>query len=320
MMSLDQWKKTRRVDHLDLYIAHPRLLWRRGPFHPSVPFDLKVFDEDVAAAAALQTNFDKVCILGRIIVQTAAYLLLTPNPPQRYRKAVQALQQSAQADMNDIASGPKYQQARTRDITNLARGTALAEKHVSLNVFYLAPVGADIALADIDFKIDSHIDNANAANGYKQAKIHFERTNTSATVASQTEAGPFLYNEKFYDQGNEAKRLITYCNASGGAANSIDVVYLSHYDQEPEVEGKTYRSDTYYGGGWQKATRPIVTVTLSGTRETYRTTLAHELGHALTGEGKHSKDPDNLMAGTRNGTNNLTHGQIGWFRNNPYTT
>jgi hypothetical protein len=70
--------------------------------------------------------------------------------------------------------------------------------------------------------------------------------------------------------------------------------------------------------------RPIVTVTLyppAAGFATQPTTLAHELGHALTGDPDHSRDADCLMAGgnIRNAQNTLSDGRVGWFRNNPWT-
>jgi hypothetical protein len=73
---------------------------------------------------------------------------------------------------------------------------------------------------------------------------------------------------------------------------------------------------------WRRT--PIVTVTLNspvGGGATYPATLAHELGHAITGCPAHIQDGNNLMSGgaIRNGTNNLSDGQISRFRKNPWT-
>jgi hypothetical protein len=222
-----------------------------------------------------------------------------------------------------------YQMGRTTDLVNLYRGTPLAHKNINLNVFYLAPIGAAPAVAGIDAVINNHIASANAAAGYIRAGITFTRTNPAATVATQNAAGqslllpvtpevPVARQGNFADGGIGATRLIAYCNASGGQARSIDVVYLDHYDQD-DVQGRTFRAGADYNGA--TSTRPIVTVTLNppaGGVATYPTTLAHELGHALTGDPDHSADGSILMAGGANRTaaNTLTDGQIAWFRNN----
>jgi hypothetical protein len=330
MMTLAVWKNTRRVDHVDLGKFHIR--WRSKP---SDLADLKVFDADVTAFAAANNNFDRVTVLGRLLQQTTAYRTLGPNVfPDRYSNAVNALHMAVTNDLNQICGA--LQPARTADI--LAASSVhpvLAPKNVALNIFYLVPVGAApsaLELLGVDVRISAHINQANNAPGYEQAGITFYRTNAAAVVARQTAAGqsillpvaadvPVASRGRFADGGNGGPRLITYCNASGGAAKSIDVVYLDHYDQA-DVQGRTFRAGVDYGGSIPA--RPIVTVTLNPPADgnaTYPTTLAHELGHALTSDPDHSLDASCLMAGgaIRNGNNTLSPGLIGWFRNNPWT-
>ena len=328
MMTLAVWQNTRRVDHLDILGSQPR--WRDLP---SAQANLKGFDADVTAFGTANNNFDKVTVLGRLLQSTRAYLALPAGTvPARYTNAVNALDMAVQNDLNQICGGA-YQPPRTADIVALGGALpALAPKNVSLNIFYLVPVGAAPVVGPIDVIINAHIANANNAAGYQRAGINFARTNPAATVVSQTAAGdsillpavlavPAHLQGKFADGGNGGPRLITYCNASAGAANSIDVVYLDHYDQN-DVQGRTFRAGKDYGG--VTPTRPIVTVTLNPPAAgvaTQPTTLAHELGHALTSDADHSLDANCLMAGgaIRNAADTLSDGLVGWFRNNRWT-
>jgi hypothetical protein len=326
MMTLNQWKNTRRVDHVALGPFNPRV----QAMAPGVPH-LDAFDADVGNYIFANNNFDRVTLLGRIMVRARGNYLNVPAVPQQYQAAVLALYNVTQADLNLICQ-PMYQMQRTVDLTALVAGHALVPRNIALNIFYLAPVGAAPAVGPIDAIINGHIAAANAAAGYLQAGTTFARANAAATVATQTAANesillpaigavPVHLQGRFADGGIGGPRLITYCNASGGAANSIDVVYLDHFDQA-DVQGRTFRAGADYGG--TVAARPIVTVTLNppaAGAATYATTLAHELGHALTGDPDHSADATNLMAGgaIRNGIDNLSEGQRLWFRNNPYT-
>jgi len=116
------------------------------------------------------------------------------------------------------------------------------------------------------------------------------------------------------------QRLVEYTNASGAAANTMDVVYLDNYETaQNDVQGRAYRTND----PTLTPNRPIVTITLNppaGGAATYPTTLAHELGHAITGCPAHIQDANNLMsAGSmRNGTNRLSDGQVAWLRNSPW--
>jgi hypothetical protein len=288
----------------------------------------------VTALTNASNNFDRVTILGRLLQWTAAYVSLPPNTvPERYTNAVKTLDTAVRNDLNEITGGVTYQTSRNADIVAL-RGDqpALTPKQVSLNIFYLVAIGAAPGVGPIDVTIDNHITQANNAVGYRRARITFARTNAAATLVSQTPAGdsillsassevPARGQGKFADGGVGGPRLITYCNASGGAPGSIDVVYLDHYDQL-DVQGRTFRAGKDYGAATPN--RPIVTVTLSppaAGSATQPTTLAHELGHALTGDPDHSLDASCLMAGgaIRNANDTLSDGLVGWFRNNPWT-
>ena len=137
---------------------------------------------------------------------------------------------------------------------------------------------------------------------------------------SPTAAVPLNQQGKFADGGMGGQRLVEYTNASGAAANTTDVVYLDNYETaQNDVQGRAYRTND----PTLTPNRPIVTITLNppvGGAATYPTTLAHELGHAITGCPAHIQDANNLMSGgsVRNGTNRLSDGQIAWLRNNPW--
>ena len=329
MMTLPQWQHTRRVDHVSVpsvslsqgfRLAHPRVRSSPGGL------DLKMFDADVAAFARATNNVDRVGILGRIIECSSAFLALPlAAAPQRYRQAVHALYQSAQLEMNQICGGAVYQPLRTQDLVMATHQTVLPPKTVHLNIFYLAPIGTIPLVGPIDRTINTHIAQANTCPGFQVAGLTWQRNNPAAQVVTQSPTGqPILNpaNGQFSDGSTGGERLIAYCERFvPPSATSIDIVCVEHYDQA-DVQGRTLRSGHDYNGSIPR--RPIVTITMNPPGRgalTYPTTLAHELGHALTGEPAHSADPNNLMAegANRNGRNHLTPGQIGWFRQNAHT-
>lgn len=327
MLSINEWKNIRRVDHVNLGVFHPR---HRTQTAGVAPMD--AFDVNVAAYPAATNNFDKVTLLGAIIRRARVDYLTAPvgTIPQRYLDAVQRLYASAVQDMNQIC-GVLGHSHRLLDLEKIGRGTPLPGKIVTLNVFFIAPIGAAPVIGPIDATIDNHINHANLAAGFAAANLSFVRSNAVAQVISATAAGesillpsitavPAHMQGKFADGAAGGERLIEFLNNSGGAAKSIDIVYLDHYDQA-DVQGRTFRAGADYGS--KSAARPIVTVTLNPPADgaaTYPTTLAHELGHAITGEPGHSTAPDNLMAGgsIRMGTDRLPDGLRAWFRNSAY--
>ncbi|MGH7460715.1 MAG: hypothetical protein ACREMA_06760 [Longimicrobiales bacterium] len=330
MLSLVQWQNVRRVDHVDLGPASIRF---RGVAAGLT--NLKIYDGDVAAYPAAANDFDRVTILGRIVQQTRSYLNLPAGTvSQRYVNAVNALMQSALQDLTLICGGA-YQATRNADLLRLAQNGALAPKTITVNVLYLAPIGAVPNVIPIDATINQHIAQANANGGYQRAGISVVRANAAAVVATQTAAGqsillpagggvPANQVGRFADGGEGGRRLITYCNARALAPSSIDLAYLDNYEQQQnDVQGRTYRvGDTSVGIA---SNRPIVCVTLNppaAGNATYPTTVAHELMHALTGCPTHSGDVNNLIAvgSTRNMNANITDGQIAWMRNNPWVT
>ena len=324
MMTFAQWQVTRRVDHLTIGQYNPR--FRRSGYN------LKSFDADVLGYQNANNDFDRITFLGRIIQGAQPFLdLNAQNIPQRYRTAVQLLFQSASLEVN-LVCGAVHQPLFLFTLHTIRKLHALLTKNVSLNIFYIAPIGTAPVLAPIDLIINSHITAANTSTGYQQAGLAFVRTNPVAIVATQTAqnnslllaahaAVPAAQQGKFADGGVGGPRLRSYCNASKGSANSIDVVYVDAFDQQ-DVQGRTFRAGVAYNG--VAAIRPIVIIRLTavaGGAATHSTTLAHELGHALTSSPHHSSDTNNLMSSgnIRNGNNWLTDGQVAWFRNNPYT-
>jgi hypothetical protein len=332
MMTLAQWQNTRRVDHVHLPLGfNPRFRGQGGPG----PTNLKGLDPFVQAYWNVQGQDDwaKVGALAAIVEQAQAYITaaLLAHMEQRYIDAARALLQSANTDLNLIC-GATYQANRSTDLTALHAAGALAPKIVRVNVYYLAPIGANPNVGPTDIIIDQHITNANLLACYIRANMTFQRVNGVAIVASQTatggsillpniEAVPVAQRGKFADGGMGGQRLVEYMNASGAGANTVDVAYLDNYETaQNDVQGRAYRTNDQT----LAPNRPIVTVTLNppiGGGATYPTTLAHELGHAITGCPAHIADANNLMSGgaIRNGTNNLSDGQISWFRNNPWT-
>src|SRR5262245_31425606 len=326
MLSLAQWKTTRHVDHLDIGPLNPRF---RGQ-NANTPH-LNTFDAEVTAYAQATNNFDRVTALGNIVVRARTNYLTNQAIPQRYLAAVNTLYNAALTDLGRTC-GMLHQMGRSNDFNRIANNQALLGKNVTLNVYYLAPMGANPNVGPIDAIINQHILNANALPAYQQAGLTFIRSNPAATVVTENAlhesmllpaipSVPVAAQGKFAEGGIGGRRFIEYCNATAAAAGSIDVVYADHFDQ-PDVQGRTYRAGSDNVGA--TPARPIVAVTFNppvGRAATYPTTLAHELGHALTGDADHSIDGNNLMSGgaIRNANNQLTHGQIAWFRNNRWT-
>jgi hypothetical protein len=328
MMTLHQWENTRRVDHISLPGGlNPRFRGNAGPG----PQNLKGLDAFVQACAQAQDDWMRVQALSSVVQQAAAQSAAALGQVnQRYVTAVQALLNSAQTDLN-LLCGAGSQLNRTTDLVALHANNPLVQRTVHLNVYYLAPLGANPNVAPIDAIINQHITNANQLGCYQTANITFQRVNAAAVVATQTAgaasillpavAAVPLHNQgKFADGGVGGQRLVEYMDASGAAAHTVDIVYLDNYETaQNDVQGRAYRTND----PTLAPNRPIVTITLNppaGGAATYPTTLAHELGHALTGCPVHIGDPNNLMSAgsVRNGADTLSHGQIGWLRNNPW--
>ena len=323
MINLAQWQQIRRVDHAHLGIVNPRT-----QAHSADAPDLKDFDADVDAYGRAHNNFDRVSSLGRIMQRAKHATLQNREMPSRYMEAISQLYHAAEGELNNICPSD-YGPARRTDLFSLSDGLQMNPRRVQVNVIYLTPAGSTPNVGTIDATINDHLNAAN--NVYQAAGISIVRTNPVVQVVSQTPTGesillanvpevPAQMQGKFAAQGRSGERLIQHCNQPGPGANTIDVVYVSEYD-ENDVQGKTYRAGAEYAGGIPN--RPIVTVRLTPPAQgaaTHRTTLAHELGHALTGEENHSSERGCLMASGPNRTaaNTLSDGHIVWLRHNSY--
>jgi len=324
MLTFAQWQDTRRVDNVTIPILnfHPRYRAR----NPNTRPDLKIFDPLVQGYAAAPTELDRVIILGDILDLAAAFLANNAGGVQRYLTAVQTLQTAANTDLTQ--KFPTNANAVRQDIIAAANGQALAAKTIRINVFYLDVVGANPNLVPIDTIVNQQINTANISAAFQGAHLTINRLNANATLISETAAhesillthppAPQNMAGKLQDSTTGGDRLITLLNATNGAG--VDVVFLQEYDQN-DIQGRAFRVGQNYNGF--SPTRPIVTMRTTpavGGNATHGTTLLHEICHAISGNGDHAQDANNLMASgaIRNGRNELASGQIGWYRNNPW--
>lgn len=326
MISSQQWKNTRQVDHLSLpaysftrgfHLAHPRF---RDPANRP---DLQNFDALVQAYHQTTNNFDRLTLLGSIINQTVNFVAVR-GPGDRYGAAANVLHNSALVDINNIC-GHLHQHALEDWVNNVARPA----RHIDIHVIILTPVGGAIP-GGLPATITAHINNANNTMAFQTANITLQRAVAANTHATQyagnsilLTAPPAPANKAGCFQPDIAAsggRLIQFCNNIGNAngAQCIDVVYVPDFELDG-VAGRTFRAGQTYAG--VQVQRPIVLVNSNapaGLAVTWPTTLAHELGHAICSEGDHSTDPNNLMAdgNNRNGNNGLSVGQRAWFCSN----
>lgn len=320
MITLDQWRTARRVDHTWLFGYHPR--FRNPAGHPN----LKGFDALVTACHAANNTFDRVTALGALLAAAQAHQVAAGGVAVRYRTPVQNLIAQAAQDLNVIC-GAAHAHARNLSIVRAAAGLALAQKTITANVFYIAPVGAAPVPAPIDAIIDAHILTANTLGSFVAAGIRVQRSNAVATVLTNhggqslllTAPAPLAMIGKFQDSAAGGERLIAECGAVPRPGR-VDIVYLDEYDQA-DIQGRTFRAGQSYGPA--VPVRPIVTVRLTpaaGGGASHPTTLVHELGHALTGDSGHSADAAMLMASgnIRGAVNDLSPGHVGWFRHNAH--
>jgi hypothetical protein len=183
MLSLAQWRQIRSVDHLRLPIIPPLRIRAQDP---NVQ-DLQVFDAEILAYHSANNNFDRASILGRMLYQLTT-LLKTPSAqlPKRYAAALDTLRSNVKTDLNQIC-GPTFQVQRNQDILAAGNGAALAPKTVTVNVYYLHPMGAPPAVALIglvDAAVNNHL--LQAGHVYAGSHIQFARSNPAATPISQT--------------------------------------------------------------------------------------------------------------------------------------
>jgi hypothetical protein len=322
MLTFAQWQHTRRVDLVNIPIVnfHPRFRSRNPNQRP----DLKIFDPLVQGYSAAATELDRVIILGDILDLAAAFLANNQGGAQRYLQAVQTLQIAANHDLTQKFGGSAN--AIRQDIVAAANAQGLAQKTIRINVYYLDAVGANPNLGPIDAIINTQITSANTSQAFQTARLNVVRINANAALISETAAhesillthppAPQNMAGKLQDSTTGGDRLITALNAIGGAG--VDVVFLQEYDQN-DIQGRAFRVGQNYNGF--SPNRPIVTARTTpavGGAPTHPTTLLHEICHAISSNGDHIQDPDNLMANgaIRNGRNLLSSGQIGWYRNN----
>lgn len=320
MLTLDQWKTARRVDHTSILGFHPR--YRNPAGRP----DLKPFDALVTACHTATNNFDRVTALGALLAAAQAFHMAAGGAAGRYRTPVQNVLAQAVQDLNVIC-GAAQGHGRNLDIIRAATGQPLVQKTITANVFYIAQVGAAPVLAPIDAIIDAHILTANTLASFVAAGIRVQRSNAAATVVTNhggdsillTAPAPLAMIGKFQDSAAGGERLIAECGAIPRAGR-VDIVYVDEYDQA-DIQGRTFRAGQNYNGA--VPVRPIVTVRLTpaaGGGASHPTTLVHELGHALTGDSGHSADAAMLMASgnIRGAVNDLSPGHVGWFRRNAH--
>lgn len=332
MLSLAQWKTSRRVDHVNIpgIPWHPRYRGRN-----TIRPDLKMFDPFVQRHETCVNPVDRVNALGEIIDLATGFLSISNDPTvlARYLAPVQALRAAAIQDLR-ARVGTAYVDGASRDIIALANGGALTPKRIPVNLFWVAPRGAppDAArLGAITTAIAAQVTAANQCAGYRAAMLTVVPAAAAPRVLSESPAHeslllagdqvPVAMRGRFQEAGRGGVRLIQTLNTIPGTG--VDVVFVERMEAD-DVQGFTFRTSKGHPlDGAVQPERPIVLVRetpAAGGAGTHPTTLAHELCHAISDEGEHSADPKNLMSAgsARDGTNALGPGQIGWYRNNAY--
>lgn len=326
MLTLGQWKDVRRVDHLSvpavslsrgIHIAHPRWRAKNAAHRP----DLKAFDPLIVAFHQANNNFDRISAVGDIIALGSP--IIHAHGTDRYAQAVTRVYNDALAELNGLC-GAAYQQAIEHYITGVARPA----RTVRLNVIVIKPGNAPASQQALA-TIATHIQTANALASYQAAQLTLVKVGNTAQIHQNAQGISFLLTAQmgapqavqgtFQDSAGGGDRLIDYCNTLPRNAD-VDVVYVPAFDQD-DIQGRTFRATKGQNGHIPQ--RPIIAVGLTppqGAGATHATTLAHEMGHALCTEPAHSASANELMTAghNRNGTNDLTLGQMAWFCNNPY--
>ena len=328
MWTLDRWKQARRVDHGTIKIFgakfHPRLR------DPAGRPNLKVFDPYVNAFAQANNNWDKVAALGDIVGTAHQFInafVPKPNPGGqnvRYKTPVDDLLVEARNELNNIC-GAGMALGREANIVSMTNNVAVAIRTITVNVIYLAAVGAVPNLVNVDAVIDGQILTANALAAFTTAGLRIVRQNAATHVVTDFNNDSILIqggaNDGLFDESRlPIYRLVGYLNTQVWTGR-VDVVYHDGFADQ-DVQGFTARMSGVYAGRTPN-TRPVVIVRMTpcpGGNLTHPTTLAHEIGHAVTDCGQHSAQPNDLMASgaIRGVANNLSAGERAWFRNNPY--
>jgi len=315
MMTIDQWKTARRVDHEQIVMLG-HVFNRRSRPRPAYA-DLKVFDADVIAFGAAQTRWEKIRPLADIIADAALFIANAPqNLQARYLNAVKALRDAAADELGTVTGSNTPPGIMRTDVEALSRGAAMTPKTASLQVYALVPGTCTMTDGTINGRINSHIAEANRL--LNPAGVQATRLNpVLVRIPAQSSGRPTLDNGRFDELRESPFVLVRYIEALNSGA-AVSVVYVDRF-KEDDVQGFCCRKGGVYSGA--TPTKPIVVVTLNppgAGAATYDTTLAHELTHGLTGDGTHANDPDSLMAGgsIRNGTNDVSLGMLAWLRNN----
>ena len=330
MWTMAQWQDQRRVDHIEIKVFshkfHPRF---RSP--TGLP-NLKFCDGAVQDFWNATNNFDRVSALGQMVSLANAFIAgfvalpAVGGQDPRYLAPIQGLLAQAVAELNLIC-GAGTAAARAADILALSTAVVPALKVVLINVFYIAAVGVVPVIGPIDADIDTQVLNANGMAAFTTARIQVRRNNAVATVITNHNGDSILMTDLaragMFTEGNlSIFRLISALNPLA-LPGLIDVVFVETFVDD-DIQGFTARVHaTAIYSGVQPAARPVVIVRRTpspGGNATHPTTLAHEIGHALTTCGQHSDAANSLMAGGagRNGVNQLSVGEMAWFRNNPY--
>lgn len=315
MLTLDQWKNARRVDHDQMVILGHVFNRRTRPRPPYA--DLKAFDADVRDYHTTQMKFDKIVFLGDLFVETSRFIAnAPPNLPARYLTAARTLRDAAEDELSIQCGATVPAAQRAADILAMANGTALAPKAAGVRIFSLVPQGSAFTADRINALINIHLVSANAL--FNPAGLTVTRLNDRPLpIPATVNNRPVLDNGRFDELRESPFLLLKHLNAQRSAAN-VNVIYVERF-KDDDVQGFTCRKGNVYSGS--TADVPAVVVTLTpppAGAATYGTTLAHELGHAIMGEGTHANDPDSLMAGgaNRNGTNEMSLAMLSWLRNN----
>lgn len=332
MLTFLQWQSTRRVDHgavnLGFKSFHPRVRSRDPHQRP----DLKTFDQLVRDYNAPGIKeFAQVTILGEIVGQAAKFLTDNKYEARRYLDAVRTLRTAAIEELR--SKFPTKGIEIASDIERAAKGSTLSSKEIYINVYYLDKVGAKPDLRGIDKIIDQQIDNANNSGAFQDAEIKIVRKNANATLISKGALDRPILDKGGLREGEKGGGLLVEA-LKAFPSDGVDVVFLEKYEKD-DVQGYTFQTAKEWDNSLSPThqttispARPIVTVRttpVAGGNATHPTTLLHEICHAVSGNGEHCPDGDNLMAdgverAKKSVKNDLSLGQIGWYRNNKWVS
>lgn len=331
MWNLDQWKAQRRVDHQHINLGLVSFNRRIQPFQG--PQHLRHFDPFVDDCTRLPLGpLQKAGALGRLMQQlllyTTAFPVVTPQN-QRYLTPVTTLLAQVRQELN-LVWGALYSNAREADLLALINGHNLVAKTVNLNVFFVEAVNANTNAAAIDAEVDRQIQAANGLASYMAANLRLVRSNANVTILSMranNAANPILTpNGNFREDARSVWELIQELDSQVGLAGTVDLVMVDNFSGN-DVQGFTCRMSGLYSN-IQPSHRPIVMVRMTpalmnngAPSPTHATTLAHEMGHALTDTADHSHDAGDLMSSgnIRGAVDRLSDAEKAWFRQNPFT-